>query len=161
MSYEEQQQQESVEEILLPNIEPEDIQSTNILKSTTKKKQRKPQTEEEYAIQISQWNKTGPLINTDTWLFENLNDLNIDIKIDRLKLLHSVELAYYRRDYNKCLELLEIGENLYLINLEEVGDYITNDYKSSSKQIKWNKKLEKNIMELYNIKKKCINKLNI
>lgn len=48
---------------------------------------------------------------------------------------------------------------MYNVDFDEVGECITNDYKNSQKQVKWNKKVERNIMELYNIKKKCINKL--
>ncbi|EER35335.1 conserved hypothetical protein [Candida tropicalis MYA-3404] len=143
---------------LQPDIQPQTTTTTSTSKSK-KKKQRKPQTEEEYAFQVSRWNETGPTINTDTWLFENLEELNVDVKIDRLKLLHAVELAYYQKDYEKCLELLKLGEKMYNVDFDEVGECITNDYKNSQKQVKWNKKVERNIMELYNIKKKCINKL--
>ena len=81
---------------LQPDIQPQTTTTTSTSKSK-KKKQRKPQTEEEYAFQVSRWNETGPTINTDTWLFENLEELNVDVKIDRLKLLHAVELAYYQK----------------------------------------------------------------
>ncbi|RCK59048.1 hypothetical protein Cantr_07095 [Candida viswanathii] len=141
----------------LPSQQPHEAAATT---KSKKKKQRKPQTDEEYAFQLEQWNSTGPTINTDMWLYENLDKLNVDVKVDRVKLLHAVELAYYQRDYKKCLELIERGEKMYDVDIDAVGECITNDYKNSQKQVKWNKKLEKNIMELYSIKVKCINKVN-
>lgn len=68
------------------------------------------QTLEEYALQRTQYLAHGPKTDTET----SLNDLaaNLDLvdhtcKTSRHSLLHACELAYYDRDYRRCIALAE------------------------------------------------------
>ncbi|EGW30716.1 uncharacterized protein SPAPADRAFT_62578 [Spathaspora passalidarum NRRL Y-27907] len=117
-------------------------------------KQRKPQTEEQYLHQVSLWNESGPTINDDDWLFTNLDQLDPSKKIDRVKILHACERAYYQRDWEKCLELVKIGEKIFNVDLDEYHDYQLNQGKRKSAN------LERHVIDLYNIKQRCLSKMN-
>ena len=151
--------------------EPKQQESNSTITPSKKKRQRKIQTEEEYNYQLNRWRETGPMINTDTWLNElNLADLDINDKLDRVKLLHVCELHYYKRDYSTCLKVINIGESLYGVDLNKVGHKIKQlhdkqmiedeDDEEEEEEVKWDKNIEKNIAELYQIKMKCLAKLS-
>lgn len=77
-----------------------------VKKGSGKTKVRKGQTEEAYQIQKKQFEETGPLVNTLTWLEElDLEKLNPQLKTDRAKIEHLAERLYYKREYSKCLEI--------------------------------------------------------
>ncbi|KAL6452023.1 hypothetical protein SBY92_003332 [Candida maltosa Xu316] len=132
--------------------------------TTDPKKRRKEQTEEEYQHQLKLWQETGPTINTEDWLLndaEVFDKIDINSKIDRVKVLHVIELCYYRKDYDMCLKYLEKAESLYNVDLDEIGQSVSDEFKKVTRKTKWNKKWERNISDLYNIKVKCKKKLNV
>lgn len=124
-------------------------------------KQRKPQTAEEYAHQLSLWRSSGPQINTETWLFEDVDKLNpIQSKVDSAKLLHACEKAYYLRDWNKCLELCNLGAELFDVELDEVGDAMKQELQLTSRRKRLGKKHERSVVDLYDIKQRCLSRIN-
>ncbi|WLF80211.1 hypothetical protein PVL30_003987 [Lodderomyces elongisporus] len=123
------------------------------------KKQRKPQTQEEYNHQLQLWQKTGPQINTETWLYENMDNLNVDNKADRTKALHACEKAYYERDWTKCLQMCKVAELLFGVDfgeLEAEEEALLQQFKDVKKKSRICSKLEKQVYELWNIKSRCI-----
>lgn len=123
------------------------------------KKQRKPQTQEEYNHQLQLWQKTGPQINTETWLYENMDNLNVDNKADRTKALHACEKAYYERDWTKCLQMCKVAELLFGVDfgeLEAEEEALLQQFKDVKKKSRICSKLEKQVYELWNIKLRCI-----
>ncbi|CAI5759571.1 unnamed protein product [Candida verbasci] len=135
------------------DIRPDIDSDTNSdsIKDTSKAKARKIQTDEQYQHQLSLWNETGPTINTETWLYENLDKLTPGKKIDKQKILHACEKAYYERDYNKCCELITKGEDIFEVDLESITEEMINNNSSASKK----KRLDNDIIELYKLKNKC------
>ncbi|KAI3403386.2 hypothetical protein KGF56_003807 [Candida oxycetoniae] len=123
------------------------------------KKQRKPQTEEEYQYQLSLWAKTGPQINTETWLYEDLDRLDNTRKVDRQKILHACEKAYYERDWLKCLEMCNIGEKLFGVDLNAVGEELRRNFENKGRKTKTSGKIERHIIELLNIKERCLSRI--
>lgn len=122
--------------------------------STDKKpKKRKEQTEEAYLQQKSQFQQLGPLINTDDWLYDEqkLQQLDKEKKIDRVRMLHACEKAYYDRNYHQCLEFVAIGEKVFETNLDDIDTE-----KSSNK----GGKIERHILDLHYIKQRCLERLS-
>ncbi|RLV92017.1 hypothetical protein JA1_003368 [Spathaspora sp. JA1] len=117
-------------------------------------KKRKPQTEEQYSHQLSLWNESGPTINDEDWLYTNLDNLDPSKKIDRVKIIHACERAYYERDWERCLELVEIGEKIFGVDLNDYHDYILNQGKRKSAN------LERHVIDLYNIKQRCLSRMD-
>ncbi|KAG7665151.1 uncharacterized protein J8A68_001207 [[Candida] subhashii] len=123
------------------------------------KKQRKPQTEEEYAQQLELWEKSGPTINDDTWLFKDLDLLDSNKKIDRVKILHACERMYYESNWKRCLELIEIGEKVFEVDLDEVGQELKEGLDKQRKRVRKSAKLERHVVDLYNIKTRCLERM--
>lgn len=125
-------------------------------------RQRKPQSEEEYLAQKKQFQEEGPRINTSEWLYneEVLSNLDNSKKTDRTHMLHACERAYYMRDYNKCLELIEKAEKLFGVGLEdeEDNDQLKKDFSSAGKKTKKSLKVERHVVELFHIKESCLAK---
>lgn len=123
-------------------------------------KQRKPQTAEEYAHQLDLWRSSGPQINTETWLYEDVDKLNpIESKVDSAKLLHACEKAYYLRDWDQCLLLCNLGAKLFAVDLEEVGDVMKQELQLTSRRKRLNKKHERSVVDLYDIKQRCLSRM--
>ncbi|KAG5418913.1 hypothetical protein I9W82_003631 [Candida metapsilosis] len=123
-------------------------------------KQRKPQTAEEYAHQLDLWRSSGPQINTETWLYEDVDKLiPIESKVDSAKLLHACEKAYYLRDWDQCLSLCNLGAKLFAVDLEEVGDVMKQELQSTSRRKRLNKKHERSVVDLYDIKQRCLSRM--
>ncbi|KAK6201519.1 uncharacterized protein RJT21DRAFT_114137 [Scheffersomyces amazonensis] len=115
----------------------------------SKVKQRKGQTDEEYRIQKAEFEETGPVINTQDWFIDNkskLETISKDAKIDRKFILNAIELLYFRRRYDECLQFIEkYAESMY-----------ENDDISSGNS---NKKIDKDFQQILHIKSKCTEKL--
>ncbi|KAK6465848.1 hypothetical protein DFJ63DRAFT_317040 [Scheffersomyces coipomensis] len=114
-------------------------------------KQRKPQTEEEFQAQKANFESIGPVINTQDWFLndETLHNLQKDQKIDRKFILNSVELLYFRKEFEKCLNFIETyAESMYGINTNDEGDKTTI------------KKIDKDYQSIVYIKSKCTEKLH-
>lgn len=141
----------------------EATEQVNNLALEKKAKQRKAQTEEEFLEQKAQYAASGPKINTDNWLFEQecLNALDNSKKIDRVHILHACEKAYYLRDYPKCLLLIEIGERLFGVQLndDESNSNLKADFATSGRKTKKSSKVERHVMELLHIKEACVRKV--
>ncbi|KAK6456696.1 uncharacterized protein RJT20DRAFT_126735 [Scheffersomyces xylosifermentans] len=118
---------------------------------STRAKTRKPQTEDEFQSQLEQFRKSGPKLNTSEWLYEDLHLLDNNMKIDRVKMLHAVEKAYYMRDYDKCKELIEVAEKVFEIVDENQAK---EEWDQSGKKIKKSAKLERHVIDLLHIKEK-------
>ena len=89
-------------------------------------KTRKPQTAEEYQAQLRSFYSAGPHINSENWLLESLVDVSPDQKTDRVRILHACEQAYFRGEYEKCLELISQGEKVF-----GVSDYMIESFTES------------------------------
>lgn len=123
-------------------------------------KQRKPQTAEEFAHQLDLWRASGPQINTETWLYEDVEKLNpIESKVDSAKLLHACEKAYYLRDWNQCLLLCNVGAKLFAVDLDEVGDAMKQDLQLTSRRKRLGKKHERSVVDLFDIKQRCLSRM--
>lgn len=123
-------------------------------------KQRKPQTAEEYAQQLDLWRYSGPQINTETWLYEDVDKLNpVESKVDSAKLLHACEKAYYLRDWEQCLLLCNLGARLFAVDLDEVGDAMKQNLQLTSRRKRLNKKHERSVVDLYDIKQRCVSRM--
>ena len=110
-------------------------------------KQRKPQSDAEYAAQREQFQTTGPLVNTDDWLINlfELGSLDSSLKPDQTIMFQACELAYFRRDYVKCLDMIQRIELVVdELMATDVGKYT---------------KLKKLIAELDIIKSRCKERL--
>lgn len=135
----------------------------NIEQKTKGKKVRKEQSEEDYLLQKQQFYKNGPTLNTDDWLYdsEGLDQLDDSKKTDRVKMLHACEKAYYQRDYKKCLDLINRGELLFGVNLDnEDNEDIKSDFESSGRKTRKSAKVDRHIIDLLHIKERCFEKLN-
>ncbi|CDR44962.1 CYFA0S16e00518g1_1 [Cyberlindnera fabianii] len=85
-----------------------------VSKGSGRVKVRKGQTEEEFQEQKRDFQETGPVLNTLTWLEENdLNDIDPTKKSDRLKLENLAQRLYYKREYSECLKVAELGLELF------------------------------------------------
>ncbi|EGV65241.1 hypothetical protein PSN45_002615 [Yamadazyma tenuis] len=124
----------------------------------SKKKVRKPQSEEEYQFQKHLFTQSGPTINTDTWLYDEqaLEDLDKDKKTDRMRMLNACEKAYYDRNYPKCLELIAQAETLFGVHQHPVTTREDLDTK-----VKKSNRVERHITDLVHIKEKCLHKLEL
>jgi hypothetical protein len=89
-------------------------------------KTRKPQTAEEYQAQLRAFYSAGPHINSENWLLESLVDVSPDQKTDRVRILHACEQAYFRGEYERCLELISQGEKVF-----GVSDYMIESFTES------------------------------
>lgn len=84
-----------------------------VKKGSGKIKVRKGQTEEAYLIQKKQFEESGPAINTENWLEEiDISKTNPNVKSDRARLEHLLERLYYKRNYERCLELSKFALDL-------------------------------------------------
>ena len=133
--------------------------STQTAPVPKKKKERKPQTPEEYDHQRSQFVASGPTINTSEWLYQAVENTELDEKVkhERLMILHACERAFYLKDYVRCMELIARGLAIF-----NVQDSSTKEEKSKEFEgIKIHKtaKIEKHILELLYIKEKCEERL--
>lgn len=99
-------------------------------------KQRKPQLEEEFLVQKTQFYSQGPTINNDENLFDQVEQLDLSRKPDRNQLIYMVQRCYYMRDFEKCIEYLNLG-------LSHFDDMSVNS------------KVDKQLQELLEIKLKC------
>lgn len=136
--------------------------SCNALKKS--KKVRKGQTSEEYLAQKSQFFKEGPFINSENWLYDaatenSQKELNEKQKTDRVIMLHAVEREYYSRNYLRCLELIHRAEVLFDVGDEETTEHLEHEYKSAGIVTKKSAKIEKHILELLQIKERCLKRL--
>ncbi|EEQ37658.1 hypothetical protein EJF18_20564 [Clavispora lusitaniae] len=128
-----------------------------------KPKQRKAQTEEEFLEQKAEYEATGPQIHTQEWLYDVslLNSLDNSKKLDRVHILHACERAYYLKDYQKCLSLIDRGEKLFGVQLDddESNLDLKADFASSGKKTKKSSKVERHVIELLHIKEACVRKM--
>lgn len=124
----------------------------------TAKKVRKGQSEEEYLAQKTQFLLEGPQLNTPDWLLDEIkrHDLDVASKPDRVKMLHVCEMVYYRREYQRCLELIEQIEAVFGV---EDAETAKEEFDSSGKKVKKSAKLERHVVELLRIKEKCLNRV--
>ncbi|CAK9441048.1 uncharacterized protein LODBEIA_P49170 [Lodderomyces beijingensis] len=127
-----------------------------------KKKQRRPQTEAEYQHQLDLWRTTGPQINTETWLYEKLDQLDPENRAHRVKILHACEKAYYERDWNLCLQMCHVAESLFGVEL----DSMTADARDvaappalENKKTRKSSKVERHVFELHAIKLRCLQRI--
>ncbi|CAK7902939.1 hypothetical protein CAAN1_18S00276 [[Candida] anglica] len=126
-------------------------------------KVRKPQTEEEYQIQRSQYYAEGPFLNTENWLYEEIENHPLDEnrKSDRVVVIHACEKAYFNRDYHKCLELISAGETLFGVDGTTVSRaQKQSEYEAAGIKVAKSAKIEKHILELLSIKERCLQKIN-
>lgn len=114
-------------------------------------KTRKSQTPQEYEAQKAEFRQTGPLLNTDDWLYHAQLDQLHPSKL-RVMMLHSCEKAYYDRDYDKCMEMIRKAEKAF--GVDESVDY-EEQYGQRTKKEKKAMMSEKHIMELKYIKERC------
>lgn len=130
------------------------------IESKKTKKVRKGQTEEEFQIQKGQFFEEGPTINTDEWLYDATSGedfcLDENQKTDRVVMLHACEKAYFNRDYSRCLELILAGEKLFGVNQEDTKQEKESEFESAGIKVKKSAKIEKHILELLEIKERCI-----
>ncbi|CAH2355221.1 hypothetical protein CLIB1423_23S00496 [[Candida] railenensis] len=128
------------------------------------KKVRKGQTDEEFLAQKTQFFKDGPFINSEDWLYDattenSQKELNEKQKADRVIMLHAVEREYYSRNYLRCLELIHRAEVLFDVSDEETTEHLEHEYQSAGIVTKKSAKIEKHILELLQIKEKCLKRL--
>lgn len=71
-------------------------------------KQRKPQSQQEFDQQVSEY-KDGPPIQQEGWL--DNKDFDSESKIDRGYLKSAAERAYYLKDYHKALKVLDQADS--------------------------------------------------
>ncbi|KAI5955307.1 hypothetical protein KGF54_001868 [Candida jiufengensis] len=154
--------QNKKEEIKPKDNEEEDDDTDYLPQQSKTNKQRKPQTEEEYQHQLKLWNESGPQINTENWLYEEIFDKQLDPtqKINRVKLLHGCEKAYYNRDWEKCLEICKIGEKLFQVDLDVIGETMKINLSLESRRQRISNKIERHIVDLYNIRQRCLERIN-
>lgn len=151
---------------LLPECQSINDSGSNALNTKQKKakKNRKEQPEEDYLLQKLQFYENGPTLNTEEWLYdsEGLDQLDNASKTDRVKMLHACEKAYYQKDYQKCLDLINKGASLFGVRLDNERDNedIKNEFKSSGRKAKKSAKVDRHIVELLHIKERCLEKLN-
>lgn len=141
------------------NIEPEcqSLQPEPLTKpqgKVLKKKARKGQSEEEYLEQKTQFYQEGPRINTENWLYDEniLKNLDSNKKPDRAQMILACEKAYFQRDYEKCLELVQLAESIFEVEPQDVACD-----KPETKAAK--KKIKHHVVELMHIKESCLKKL--
>ncbi|ODV76064.1 uncharacterized protein CYBJADRAFT_6405 [Cyberlindnera jadinii NRRL Y-1542] len=85
-----------------------------VSKGSGKLKVRKGQTEDEFEVQRRQFAKEGPVINTLDWLEKiEYDKIDPEVKSDRLKLENLSQNLYYKRQYARCLEVVECGLTLF------------------------------------------------
>lgn len=127
-----------------------------------KPKARKQQTDEEFAAQKQQFDQTGPRTNTSHWLYDQeiLSQLDSTKKTDRVHILHACERAYFQRDYQKCLELITVGERLFGVELEDenANSEIKQEFANLGRKTKKSSKVERHVVELLHIKEACLRK---
>lgn len=127
-----------------------------VKKSGGRLKERKGQSQETYREQRDMFWEYGPLIQNENMLVNYLkgtlgngNDCNILSmpKIDREKLVHSLERLYFLREYKKCLNDLKIVQ----ISMNIPADIDLN--------LKKNKGLKNLIQNFDNLRKACESKI--
>ncbi|OBA19375.1 hypothetical protein METBIDRAFT_47089 [Metschnikowia bicuspidata var. bicuspidata NRRL YB-4993] len=127
-----------------------------------KPKQRKAQSEEEYLEQKRQFAESGPQVNSDDWLFDEdlVSSLDNTKKFDRVHILHACEKAYFIKDYRKCLELIQLGERLFGVELDDdsVNDGLKTDFQNAGRKTRKSTKVERHVVELLHIKEACLKK---
>lgn len=79
-----------------------------------------------------------------------------DTKIDRVRMLHACERAYFERDWNRCLQLIEKTEVLLGVEEQTVRDATA---LLEFKKVRKSAKVERHIVELMNIKKRVLQRL--
>ncbi|KAG7193133.1 uncharacterized protein KQ657_000887 [Scheffersomyces spartinae] len=120
------------------------------------KKVRKPQPEEEYIRQRDEFKQVGPTINTDGWLENDWNALDPERKVDRVRMLHACERAYFLRDWGKCLELIQRTEELLGVSERAIQDATA---LLEFKKVRKSAKVERHIVELINIKERVLKRM--
>ncbi|ODV87071.1 hypothetical protein CANARDRAFT_21041 [[Candida] arabinofermentans NRRL YB-2248] len=133
---------------------------------------RKGQPEEDYIEQRDQFWKTGPVLNTNDWLVDCLNDqilytgtnaislndesddqqrkqngLHTLDKIERDRVLKGLERLFYLRNYSECIKNCELL--LEGLNIDE----------NTNLESKENKTLKTMFKELNVIRTSCMNKV--
>lgn len=144
----------------VPSQAETDAPTLNV-KTNVGRKNRKEQTEEEFFEQKRQFFSSGPLVQTEDWLFDiaELETLNRDSKIDRTTFLHACEKAYYLRNYEKCLALIIRGEDLF--GLEKNHDEeLKESFNNANRKTQKSAVVDRHIVELLHIKEKCLKKLH-
>lgn len=100
-------------------------------------KQRKPQLEEEFQAQKTQYWTEGPAVTDRGWhvpLDPDTFTWDLTLKPQRNRLIQALEYTYFNRDYELCLRLVTRGQQLFAdvkddkltrkqrAELESVGD---------------------------------------
>lgn len=79
-------------------------------------KQRKPQLEEEFQKQKTQYWNEGPAVTERGWQLPPDPDTftwDLSLKPNRNRLIQALEYAYFNRDYELCLRLVTRGQQLF------------------------------------------------
>lgn len=126
------------------------------------RKNRKEQSEEEFLQQKKDFFSTGPVVQTEDWLFDvaDLDHFDTNSKIDRTTFLHACEKAYYLRNYQKCLDLIRRGEGLFGLKNND-ADHIKESFNNANRKAKKSAVADRHIVELLHIKEKCLEKLHV
>lgn len=125
------------------------------------RRNRKEQTAQDFLEQKRQFFSSGPLVQTEDWLFDmaELESLNKDSKIDRTTFLHACENAYYLKNYNKCLALISRGEDLFGLKKNH-DEEVKESFNNANRKTKKSAVVDRHIVELLHIKEKCLKKLH-
>ncbi|CAN3373922.1 hypothetical protein DIURU_005574 [Diutina rugosa] len=79
-------------------------------------KQRKPQSEEEFQKQKTQYWTDGPAVTERGWQLPPDPDTftwDLSLKPNRNRLIQALEYTYFNRDYELCLRLVTRGQQLF------------------------------------------------
>lgn len=125
-----------------------------------KPKQRKPQSEADFAAQKTEFAEVGPRINDHGWLTDNnaVAELLAERKIDRVQMLNACERAYFGRDYSRCLELISQAYVLFGAPEDEI-EQLQQEFDAMGRKIKKSAKVERHVVELGHIKERCLAKM--
>ncbi|ODV97849.1 hypothetical protein PACTADRAFT_185849 [Pachysolen tannophilus NRRL Y-2460] len=123
-----------------------------VKKQSGKLKIRKGQSEEHYQAQKDMFYSTGPFLNTEDWLFQlDIGELDFDLKVNHVKLIHFLENLYFRKMYDECL----LNCNLVLDKISKNADL------EKENKNKKNYKMSMCANEVGEIKQRCLNKKTI
>ncbi|KAG2732658.1 hypothetical protein G9P44_003648 [Scheffersomyces stipitis] len=131
----------------------DDIPTNSEVTVSARAKKRKPQTDEQYKEQLASYRQSGPRINTEDWLYDDLqpSDFQNSSKSDRVRLLQAVEKAYFKQDYLRCRQLISLAQAVFGIEDEEEAKAA---WDQSGRKVKKSAKLERHVIDLLHIKQR-------
>lgn len=80
---------------------------------------RKEQSHDEYTLQLLEFRVHGPKIDSVTSLYDAANlvpHISALCKTDRQTIVHVCELTYYMREYDQCLQFIDLFEQIWALN---------------------------------------------